>query len=219
MRLQCLLALLLMGNFVIHAADGGGGMGGDPHYSVLLPSGQLLCFSVQGETGFSFNLISNKLMHMNALFVQDAVRDEVTWIGELGIVVRNTPYKKFKHTKLRFVVEEKKIYIGEEVALQVQKIDKLTFSNGKLMINESSRTKGEKSPEVYVDLQDVGLSFKVRFTKSKHLDLSWERVAKQPADSHGMIGEGYLKLIMYFFFYSDSFTCWNINPVKVDNSY
>ena len=170
-------------------------MGGDPHYSVLLPSGQLLCFSVQGETGFSFNLISNKLMHMNALFVQDAVRDEVTWIGELGIVVRNTPYKKFNVTKLRFVVEEKTIYIGEKVVLQVQRIDKLTFSNGKLLIAESSRTKGEKSPEVYVDLQDVGLSFKVRFTKSKHLDLSWERVAKQPADSHGMIGESCLEII------------------------
>ena len=171
-------------------------MGGDPHYSVLLPTGQLLCFSVQGEKGFSFNLISNELMHMNALFVQDSVRDEVTWIGSLGIVVRNTPYKKSNVTKLRFMVEEKKIYIGEEVALQVQKIEKLTFSNGKLMINDSSRRKGEKSPEVYVDLQDVGLSFKVRFTKSKHLDLSWERVEKQPADSHGIIGEGYLK-IMY----------------------
>ena len=87
---------------------------------------------------------------------------------------------------------EKKIYIGDEVALQVQKIEKLAFSNGKLMISESSRTKGEKSPEVYVDLQDVGLSFKVRFTKSKHLDLSWDRVAKQPTDSHGMIGKGCL---------------------------
>ena len=186
----------MLSSFLVHYHTAGtGGMGGDPHYSVLLPSGQLLCFSVQGETGFSFNLISNKLMHMNALFVQDSVRDEVTWIGSLGIVVRNTPYKKSDVTKLRFVVEEKKIYIGEEVALQVQKIEKLTFSNGKLMINESSRTKGEKSPEVYVDLQDVGLSFKVRFTKSKHLDLSWERVDKQPADSHGMIGEGYFGVI------------------------
>ena len=150
---------------------------------------------MHGETGFSFNLISNELMHMNALFVQDSVRDEVTWISSLGIVVRNAPYKQSKVTKLRFVVEEKMIYIGEEVALQVQKIERLTFSNGKLMINESSRPKGAKSPEVHVDLQDARLSFKVRFTNSKHLDLTWERVEKQPADSHGLIGEGCLRVI------------------------
>ncbi len=47
------------------------GLGDDPHYSILLPSGQLLCYSVQGEHNFTFNLISNSLLQMNALFVPD----------------------------------------------------------------------------------------------------------------------------------------------------
>ncbi len=54
-----------------------GGGGDDPHFSIVLPSGRLLCYTVQGEHGFSFNLISNKKMTMNARFVPDSRRSEV----------------------------------------------------------------------------------------------------------------------------------------------
>ena len=53
-------------------------MGGDPHFSIMLPTKQQLCYSIQGESGFTFNLISNELMQMNALFVADSKREEVT---------------------------------------------------------------------------------------------------------------------------------------------
>ena len=165
-------------------------MGDDPHFSILLPTGQMLCFSVQGEKGFSFNLISNKLVHMNALFTPDPIRDEVTWIGSLGIVVKNTPYKTSNVTKLRFEVQEKKVYIGHEVALSVENIDNLSFSSGKLRISETSKNGTEKTPEVTVHLKDVGLSFRVQY-KTRHLDLLWDRVEKQPNNSHGIIGEHY----------------------------
>ena len=69
-------------------------MGGDTHYSIMLPSGQLLCFSVHGEKNFPFNLISNNLLQMNAFFIEDTMRDEITWIGSLGVVVQHTHYKK-----------------------------------------------------------------------------------------------------------------------------
>ena len=165
-------------------------VGGDPHYSVLLPTGQLLCFSVHGEKDFSFNLISNDLMHMNALFIQDPIRDEITWIGSLGIVVKNTPtlYSKSNVTRLRFEAGEKMVYIGDKVTLVAQKVARITFSNGKLTISEMPGHKKMKRHEVHVDLQDVGLSFSVRFVKN-HLDLAWERVDKQPNNFHGMIGE------------------------------
>ena len=163
-------------------------MGGDPHYSVLLPNGQLLCFSVHGNRDFSFNLISNNLMHMNALFIPDPVRDEITWIGSLGIVVRNTPYKKSNVTKLRFEAREKKVYIGDEASLDVKNVEKLVFLNGKLIISEAPMLrKIADHPEVHVDLQDIGIGFKVRFMKNS-LDMTWEKVDQQPRDSHGLIG-------------------------------
>jgi len=44
-------------------------MGGDPHFSIMLPDNNMLCYTVQGKRGSVFNLISNKNFHMNALFV------------------------------------------------------------------------------------------------------------------------------------------------------
>ena len=41
---------------------------------------------------------------------------------------------------------------------------------------------------VHIDLQDVGLSLTVKF-KRFHLDIVWNKVGKQPKDSHGLIGE------------------------------
>ncbi len=47
--------------------------GDDPLFSIALPGGKLLCYTVQGEHGFSFNLINNEMivMHMNSKFVPD----------------------------------------------------------------------------------------------------------------------------------------------------
>ena len=163
-------------------------MVGDPHYSILLPNGQLLCFTVHGQSGFSFNLISNKQMHINALFVQDPKREEITWIGSLGVVVRGTRYKNSNITKLRFDANEKKIYIGDKVTLLAQRVEHLTFTKGKLSIAEFASK--PEHPVVHVDLQDVGLSLTVRF-KRFHLDIIWNKVDKQPKDTHGLIGKNH----------------------------
>ena len=163
-------------------------MGGDPHYSILLPTGQNLCYSVQGEHGFTFNLISNNKMQMNAMFVPDALREEVTWIGALGIVLKNVRYKTSNKTKIRFVASENKLYVGEQMSLNAETVEKLEFFNGKLRISEAERKKGSKRLDVEVDLQDIGLKFTVRFVKKCHLDMFWNKVADQPRNSHGMIG-------------------------------
>ena len=160
----------------------------DPHYSILLPTGQLLCFTVHGQSGFSFNLISNKQMHMNALFVQDPKREEVTWIGSLGIVVTGMQYKQSNVTKLRFDASGKKIYVGDKITLLAQKIENLIFSKGKLSITEFASK--PEHPVVHVDLQDVGLSLTVRFKKF-HLDIVWNKVNEQPKDSQGLIGKSH----------------------------
>ena len=162
-------------------------MGGDPHYSIMLPSGQLLCFSVHGEKDFPFNLISNEQLQMNAFFIEDPVRDEITWIGSLGVVVQHSHYKMSNVTKIQFEAKDKMIFINNDVSLNANKVQKLTIADGKLVISEALRRKSEKKPEVYVDLVDVGLHFSVCFAK-KHLDMSWTKVNNQPSESHGLIG-------------------------------
>jgi len=160
----------------------------DPHYSILLPTGQVLCFTVHGQSGFPFNLISNKQMHMNALFVQDPKREEVTWIGSLGVIMKGIKYKRINTLKLRFDASGKRIYIGDKVTLLAQEIERVTFNRGKLSISEANSN--PEHPVVHVDLQDVGLSLTVRFKKF-HLDIVWNKVNEQPKDSHGLIGKSH----------------------------
>lgn len=177
----------LLSTPILTPAPTNGGFGGDPHFSIKLTSGEFLCFSVQGEHGFVFNLISSPQLQMNALFVPDVLRPEVTWFGSVGMMIKNV-FKKANSTKLRFTADEKMVYIGDSVKLNANSVEKLTFSKGKLTVSEAKRETGERSrPEVQVNLEDLGMDFVVRFTKN-HLDMIWNNIAQQPKESHGIIG-------------------------------
>ena len=127
---------------------------------------------------------------MNALFVPDSRRDEVTWLGSMGIVVMSNGYRKSNSTALRFEAKENKIYVNDKVVLKARNIEKLTFSNGKLTISEAPPVEGFKYPKALVDLQDMELSFSIQFL-TEHLDLYWHSTGQQTADSHGIIGKIY----------------------------
>jgi len=45
-------------------------MGNDPHFFLPLSNGDNMCFSIQGEPNFSFNLINDKYIRLNGQFVQ-----------------------------------------------------------------------------------------------------------------------------------------------------
>ena len=167
-------------------------MFGDPHFNIVLPNKQSLCFTLQGEHGFVFNLVSNRLLQMNALFVPDKERSEVTWLGSIGLVIKRNNFKKSNVTKMRFVADERMIYIGDEIKLHAEAVEKITFSKGKLTLAEAaSESPGRNSRhEVRIDLTDLGLSFVVWFVKGNHLDMNWNNVLEQPEQSHGIIGMG-----------------------------
>lgn len=165
------------------------GVGGDPHFSIVLPTGKQLCYSVQGEQGFIFNLISNKLLHMNALFVADDEREEVTWIGALGMVIKKAHYKDSKVTALKFDAVKKAIHIGSDTTLEAQSIDTITIEHGKLSISTVDRGFNCTCFPVQVELKDIGLNFSVHFVKDNHIDMKWDGVEYLSPDSHGIIGE------------------------------
>ena len=56
--------LILLYSVIIDYDDGvtvaPGSVGDDPHFSIALPSGELFCYTVQGEHGFVFNLIPTR---------------------------------------------------------------------------------------------------------------------------------------------------------------
>ena len=165
------------------------GGGDDPHFSIVLPSGKLLCFTVQGEHGFAFNLISNQHLHMNALFVPDSQREEVTWMGSMGIIAHyaTNNYQGSNKTSLRFDARGEKVHIGEKVTLAARGIHSIIFRNRKMFITEASVERKEVYPSVTVNMEDVGLHFTIKFV-GEHLDIYWNDVAAQSPQSSGLIG-------------------------------
>ena len=81
------LKIILVHFLDLHADEMQMGMGGDPHFMVLLQDLHSLCFSVQGMAGFPFNLVSSRDFVMNAVFInaKHHVADYATYLGEIGI--------------------------------------------------------------------------------------------------------------------------------------
>ena len=95
---------------------------------------------------------------MNAMFVPDSRRTEVTWLGSIGVVVPNSHYQGSNMTRLKFDVDTKEVHIGEKVTLKAKSIATLTFQNGKLTISEAPPKIKFEYPAVKVNLEDASLS-------------------------------------------------------------
>ena len=169
------------------------GVGGDPHFSIVLPNNELFCYTIQGERGSVFNLISNKNFHMNALFMAKYRRKNATRIAALGVVIFN---KQSSNTKLTFDGRVGLISIGNGTSLAAENIQGIHFHRGELSVSRVQGPKQDVEPRVIVSLDDIGLHFNVRFTR-KHLEIFWQSVGL-PSDidnSHGLIGESYSKIL------------------------
>ena len=160
-------------------------LGDDPHFSVVLPSKKLLCFSVQGEHGFNYNLISNKYLVMNAKFVPDSRREEVTWIGSLGLVIHGSTFGEDNKTSIQLTSRPPLISINNNVKLHPRDIELITVIDGKMRVTEAQFTMGFKYPSVKFTV--AGISFSAVF-KREHLDLFWHSTQQQTENSHGIIG-------------------------------
>ena len=162
--------------------------GGDPHFSVLLTDGKLLCYSVQGESNSAFNLISSSDFVVNAKFIPDSKREEVTWMGSIGVVLHKAlQFRTSKVTHIQFNAKSHTIYIGIEVPHNVNEVREIISKNGNISIVERDPKFTPLHPAVKVHLKDVGLYFTVKFY-GEHLDLKWHHVVKD-SNSHGLIGE------------------------------
>ena len=165
-------------------------LGDDPHFSVVLPSGQTLCYTVQGDHHRSYSLLSNRRMQMNAMFVPDSRQKEVTWIGSLGMVFRPFGYRRGSKdavTTIRLEALGSLISINSRVNVTARNIDGISIKEGVVRICESAPFDGFRYPSVRIMLEDHGLKFSVMF-KKEHLDLFWQNTALQGEDTHGLIG-------------------------------
>ena len=178
-------------------ADGGicmrcprSGGGGDPHFAVLLPSKDQLCFTVQGEQGFIFNLVTSPELTINALFVQDSIREEVTWMGTISVILNHDSYKGAARTTLRFDANSHLVYINEREKFDARQISAITLANGLLEANTQYYQNSSVYPTVTIDVKKLGLHFSVQYVNS-HLNLIYQNIPTtiEKCDYSGLLGQ------------------------------
>ena len=162
---------------------------GDPHFTVPLMSQQLLCYSIQGYPGLTFNLISNSHITINAMFI-DSVEDEseATWIGKMAIIPRGSD-EKYQTIVLDSVSQ--KVIIEEQgaefKAAMVQEI--LIHSHNNITVKcTRGMVKQVGNPVVRVVYTKPLASFDVTFHHN-HLDVDWRIHDEMIQNSHGLMGK------------------------------
>lgn len=127
-------------------------------------------------------------MQMNAKFVPDSKRREVTWIGSLGLAFHEQGPSNLKNTTfIRLESNGSIISINSRANLSARNIDSISIKKGVIGISETTPFEGFRYPSVHIILEDFGLSFSVSF-KREHLDLFWHNTELQREDSQGLIG-------------------------------
>ena len=148
----------------------------------------MFCYNVQGRNNSVFNLIGCSKFNMNAKFVPDIKRPEVTWMSTIGVAIdKALHYKKFRVTGFTLDSKERTIHIGNKMALPAITINEISSENGTItLVRRNSKFPPNLHPAVKFNLKEVGLHFTVKF-ESDHLDMFWHSPIRG-SNCHGLIG-------------------------------
>ena len=167
-------------------------IGCDPHFFLPLANGDHMCFSIQGQPDFAFNLISDKYINLNGQFVLPAkeeshtISNVSTFLGDLGLVITNQ--KTNTTTVIKVSAVDHSVLVGNSLTVVKDKpvtvdvFDKVTTTiDAKVQAN---RLKDE-SAWLYINTDGFGI--KVRFYK-KHLDMLLTKTNGLTKHAYGLIG-------------------------------
>ena len=168
----------------------------DPHFYLPLVNGDHLCFSVQGEPNFAFNLINSKYIQLNAQFVLPAedesntIANVSTFLGDLGIVIRDDDTSK--PVVIHVSAQDHSVKVNNSITVVKDKAVFVDVSNSSVAINikPDSQVAITKDESAWLYLSTEGFGIKVRFYK-KHLDLFFTKTGGLNKDTHGLIGKHY----------------------------
>jgi len=171
-------------------------VGNDPHFFLPLTNGDHMCFSIQGQPDFAFNLIKDKYILLNGQFVLPAEEDShtianvSTFLGDLGLVVKD-PDTGIT-TIIRVSAQDHSVLVGDSLTIIKNKPVTVDISNTvSISIDNNiqpSKLKDESAWLYITTNSDFGL--KVRFYKS-HLDMFLIKTSGLTKEAHGLIGKIY----------------------------
>lgn len=150
-----------------------------------LQSGKMLCYSIQGYPGLSFNLIYSRSVIINAQFI-DGINDtaEATWIGKLAVILQSV-------SKVQTVIFDS---INEDVIIfgygkfKAAAIKSITFHQSGRVKYIQSIKKRTGNPKIHIQFMEENASFAVEFHKN-HLDVNWNLQYEKLHELHGLVGK------------------------------
>ena len=169
-------------------------VGCDPHFYLPLANGDHLCFSIQGQPNFAFNLIRDKYIQINAEFVLPAedesntIANVSTFIGDLGMVIRNKDMDK--RVVIHVSAQDHSVLVDDSLVIVKDKPVFVDVSNGTVAISinaDSQNTKVKKDESAWLYINTEGFGVKVKFYK-KHLDMLFTETSGLGKDVLGLIG-------------------------------
>ena len=137
-----------------------------------LPNGDHLCFSVQGEPNFAFNLINSKHIQLNAQSVLPAedksntIANVTTFLGDLGIVIRNDDTSK--PVVIHVSIQDHSVKVNDSTTVVKGKPVFVDVSNNTFAISLNTETHTSKlmmDESAWLYINANGFSIKVRFYK------------------------------------------------------
>jgi len=173
----------------------GGSVGNDPHFFIPLSNGDNLCYSVQGQPDFMFNLIKDKFVQLNAQFVLPAgdesntIANVSTFLGNLGLLLRSPTTSRV--IAIEVSAEHHNVKVSDQVVLLQDKPITITVSNNfNITTNIHSEVLDKLKDEtawLHI-ISEFGFALKVKFYK-KHLDMMITKSRGLTNNAHGLIGK------------------------------
>lgn len=162
--------------------------GADPHFTCPLRNGEMLCFNVQGEPDFIFNLISSNYINLNALFVKPSGEEsrsidaDSTFVGAVGLSVKSKNYSETVKIKIS-AFDHSIDVLGSHTIVKDSAITVKVNKDGKANVAIGASSEAL----LYVETE-YGFAIKIRFLK-KHLDMFITENSGFTNNTHGLLGK------------------------------
>jgi len=167
----------------------------DPHFSVPLLDGKDMCFSMQGEAYFAFNLISDPTISINSYFIPPEAgqnfSDVATFLGDIGIMVQ--PEHCMGHcsdeniTRISISASDRSVSLDRSRTVLSNHDICLLVEDGVARIKLGEELGKEERPSLVVEVKHPSLTFKVQFV-NEHLDLIVKDYSGISSNAHGIMG-------------------------------
>ena len=151
-----------------------------------------MCFSVQGEPDFAFNLISDKYIKLNGQFVLPAeeeshtISNVSTFLGDLGLVITNQ--KTNSSTVIKVSAVDHSVLVGNSLTIVKDRpVTVNVFEKVITSVDAHVQTTRLRDESAWLFISTDGFGIKVRFYK-KHLDMFLTKTNGLTKDAHGLIG-------------------------------